>query len=189
MKDENKKKEQLINELSELRGRITELEETYVDDLTGLHNLRNFFVLAEHEFARSHRYERPLTFIMLSIDNLYQITEDYDEFIVDEVLATVGERFRTSVRYVDILGRYGDEEFVLLLPEVDLTDARKIAERIRTAITGTPIETEDGSISVTISLGVSDLTANTPNLITLMECADKAMSTAKEKGGNCVEIG
>lgn len=188
MKKGDKEKEKLLDEIKELREQIAELEETYVDELTGLHNLRNFFVLAEHEFARSHRYERPLAFIMLSIDNMDEIIEIHDQFVVDEVMATVGERFRTSVRYVDILGRYGDEEFVLLLPEADLTNSRKIAKRIQNAITGKPIETDDGDISITISMGVSNLNLSTPNLITLMERADNAMSKVREKGGNSIEV-
>lgn len=189
MKKADKKKEELLGEIKELREQIAGLEEAYVDELTGLHNLRNFFVLAEHEFARSHRYERPLAFIMMSINNMSEITENHDQFVVDEVMATVAERFRTSVRYVDIVGRYGDEEFVLLLPEADLTNSRKIAERIQNAITGKPIETDEGDISITISIGVSNLNVSTPNLITLMERADNAMSKAKEKGGNGIEIG
>jgi diguanylate cyclase (GGDEF)-like protein len=186
---EGNEKEKLLGEIKELREQIAGLEEAYVDELTGLHNLRNFLVLAEHEFARSHRYERPLAFIMLSINNMDEIIENHDQFVVDEVMAAVAERLRTSVRYVDIVGRYGDEEFVLLLSEANLTDSRKIAERIQNAITGKPIETEEGDISITLGMGVSNLNVNTPNLITLMENADNAMSKAKEKGGNCIEVG
>ncbi len=186
---EGNEKEKLLGEIKELREQIAGLEEAYVDELTGLHNLRNFLVLAEHEFARSHRYERPLAFIMLSINNMDEIIENHDQFVVDEVKAAVAERLRTSVRYVDIVGRYGDEEFVLLLSEANLTNSRKIAERIQNAITSKPVKTEEGDISITLGMGVSNLNVNTPNLITLMEHADNAMSKAKEKGGNCIEIG
>ena len=189
MKDEKKKKAHLIKELKELRKRITELETTVVDELTGLHNLRNFFILGEHEFARANRYERSLSFVMISLDNLEQIRETYGGDIVNQILVVVADRCRTNVRYVDILGHYGDEQFILMLPEADLTASRKIAERIRQMIAETPVSTEEGVISVTVSQGVSNLTVKTHNLIAIMERADKALGLAKEKGGNRVDIG
>jgi len=188
MKDEKKKKAQLIKELKGLRKRIIELETTVVDELTGLHNLRNFFILGEHEFARAKRYERSLSFVMISLDNLEQIRDTFGDDIVNQILVIVADRCRTNVRYVDILGRYGDEQFILMLPEADLTASRKIAERIRQTVAETPVSTEEGVISVTVSLGVSNLTVKAPNLIAIMERADKAMSLAKEKGGNRVDI-
>lgn len=188
LKDEDEEKERLKSELKELRNRMVEYEESVIERLTGFHNIRHFFVLAEHEFSRALRYERSLSFIMLSLDNLKQVKKTYGDEIVNQILITVAERLRAKVRSVDILGRYGDEVFVLLLPEANLADSRKIAERIRKAVGEIPAPTESEPVTITISLGVTKLTVNTPNLSAMLYCAEKAMNVAREKGGNRVEV-
>ncbi|MCK4321759.1 GGDEF domain-containing protein [candidate division WOR-3 bacterium] len=188
LKDEDEEKERLKSELKELRSRMVEYEESVIDRLTGLHNTRHFLILAEHEFARANRYERSLSFVMLSLDNLEQLKKTYGDEIADQVLVTVAERYRTKVRSVDILGRYGDEVFVLLLPEANLTDARKVAERICKAVGEIPAPSVSGPVTITISLGVTNLTVNTPNLSDMIYCAEKAMKVAKQKGGNRIEV-
>lgn len=190
MKDEDKTKKQLINELKELRGRIAEYEESVVfDELTGLHNIRYFLVLAEHEFTRAHRYKRPLSLMMLSLDRRTQINEVYGHAIVDKAQTTVAEYCRSNVRFVDILGHYGGEEFVLLLPEARLEAAKKMAERMRKYVAKTPIPTGRGPLDITVSIGIASIRRDTPNLIVLLERTDKAMNIAKREGGDSVEVG
>ncbi len=189
MRDEYKTKKQLIKELKDIRKRISECEESVSDDLTGLHNIRYFLVLAEHEFIRAQRYKRPLTLVMLSLDNLEGINEIYGEDIVDKALNIVEDYCRKNVRFVDIFGRYGNGEFLLMLPEAKLNAAKKIAERIRKHVLDTPISSDIGLATITISLGVANIKKNTPNLIALLERVDRAMSIARQKGGDCVEVG
>lgn len=189
MRDEYKTKNQLIKELKDLRKRFSECEESISDDLTGLHNIRYFLVLAEHEFTRAHRYKRPLTLVMLSIDNLEKINEIYGEDIVDKALSTVADYCRKNVRFVDIFGRYGNGEFLLMLPEAKLNAAKKMAERVRKHVVDTPISSDIGLTTITVSLGVANIKRDTPNLIALLERADKAMTIARQKGGDCVKVG
>ena len=187
--EDDKTKKQLLRELKELRKRIVEYEESVSDKLTGLHNIRHFLILAEHEYERAHRYERPLSFVTLGINNIKQIKKIYANEIVDQVLITVAERFRMSVRTVDIIGRYRDDVFVLILPEANLTHAKKIADRIRRAVSNAPISTDSGLVAIKVSLGVAKITVNTPNLSALMYSADKAMKAAQERGGDRVGVG
>ena len=189
LKDEDKTKEQLINELKELRSRIGQSKEVVVDRLTGLYNRRHFLDLAEYEFARTRRLERHLSAIMLDIDHLKQINDTYGQSIGDQVLAVVAKRCRTNVRFVDIPGRYGGGKFVLMLPEANLPAANQVAERLRQCVAKTPISTERGLIKITISLGVTSLTVDAPNLSDLLERSDKAMHLAKQGGRNRVEVG
>jgi len=188
-RNETKTKKQLIKELKKLRERVSECEESVFDDLTGLHDIRYFLVLAEHEFTRAQRYKRPLSLVMLSLDNPEKISEIYGEDVVDKAFGTVADYCRKNVRFVDIFGRYGDGEFLLLLPEAKLKAAEKMAERIRQHVVETPIPSDIGYATITISLGVANLKKDTPNLISLLERADKAMNVAREKGGDRVEVG
>ncbi len=188
IKDEDKTKDELLLELKELRERLSKYEESTVDELTSLHNIRYFLVLAEHEFTRAVRYGRPLSFIILSLDNSEEINDTYGHAIVDKALDTVAVYCRKNVRYVDIFGRYGDEEFVLLLPEADLEATRLMADRIREYVSQTPVPTKKGPVKITISLGVDTITKDTPNLISLLELADRAMNFARKSGGNRVEV-
>lgn len=188
MKDEEKTKEQLINELNELRGRFAQSKEIVIDRLTGLYNHRHFFDLAEYEFARARRFNRPLSAVMLDIDHLKQVNDTYGHTVGDRVLAAVAKRCRTNIRYIDIPGRYEGVKFVFLLMEADLTAANQIAERIRCCVAGEPIPTESGPINVTISLGVASIIADTYSLSSLLERTDKALHLAKEGGRNRVEV-
>ena len=185
--DEEKVKEQLINELNQLRERVAQLKEAVVDHLTGLYSRPHFFDLAQHEFVRARRFTRPLSVIMLDIDELNYINESYGHSVGDQVISTVADRCKTNVRYVDILGRYGGEEFVILLPEADIEKAQQIAERVRRFVAKTPIPTQSGSITVTVSLGVADLTKDTPNMPALIDRIERAIHFAKQGGGDRVE--
>jgi len=187
MRDKDKAKEQLIKELEGFRERIAELEEEVVDPLTGLHSRCHFFSLAEHEFARSYRYERSLSALMLDIDNFEDINETYGHAVGEQVLRVVAERCKMNVRSVDVVGRYRDEEFVLLLPEANLEAAKKVAERVRQSVARAPVSTERGSVVTTISLGVANISEGTPNLVALLERASKALHFAKQDGGDCIE--
>lgn len=158
------------------------------DDLTGLYNRRYFFEQAEREFRRAQRSHQPLSALILDVDYFKQVNDQYGHLVGDAVLRAVGQRLKKALRETDLLGRYGGEEFSVLLPETDLESAREVAERLQACIAGEPIPTEAGPLSVQISIGVAALDGRTPNLQTLIKRADQAMYRAKDGGRNRISI-
>jgi diguanylate cyclase (GGDEF)-like protein len=158
-----------------------------IDSLTGLHNRRHFMELAKREFGRARRYQHPLAAIMMDIDHFKRINDTYGHALGDHVLATVAERCRNTVRDIDIVGRYGGEEFVSLLLETDLNGARIVAERLRQSA-ALPIETDSGKLSITISIGVAIMDKKCTGLDALLVRADQALYVAKLAGRNQVAV-
>jgi diguanylate cyclase (GGDEF)-like protein len=156
------------------------------DPLTELFNMRYFLDFARLEFERVRRYERTLSIAMLDIDHFKKINDSYGHSIGDLALHEIATRIRNYVRAVDVVARYGGEEFVILMPETNLSDAGQVAERVRGAIADDPIRNKDAAISVTLSLGVAEVDANTKNLDALIKYADKALYAAKANGRNRV---
>lgn len=173
-------------EKARLFGEVQQLAAT--DSLTGLHNRRHFFELAEREFERARRYGRPLAAIMLDIDHFKHVNDSYGHAIGDQVLRVIASRCQESLREIDVLGRYGGEEFVALLPENDLEGACKAAERLRLRVADTPMDTLRGPLTVTISLGVAAFTESCPGPSELLNQADAAMYAAKAAGRNRVVV-
>ncbi|MDI6770195.1 MAG: GAF domain-containing protein [Anaerolineales bacterium] len=158
------------------------------DPLTGLYNRRGLFELGRLEFARARRFGRPFASMMLDIDHFKRVNDNHGHPIGDVVLKALAIRFLGSVREIDLVGRYGGEEFVFLLPETTLDKTREIAERLRKTIAQTPIPTEAGELNVTISAGLAMYDENTADLETLIARADQAMYVAKHKGRNRIAI-
>jgi diguanylate cyclase (GGDEF)-like protein len=125
---------------------------------------------------------------MLDIDHFKDINDQFGHPVGDQVLANLARRCRAHVRQIDILGRYGGEEFAILLPETEPKTAREIAERIRHAIDGEPVTTSAGPVRLSISLGVTSANTRTITLESLLAQADEALYKAKEHGRNRVEI-
>ena len=158
------------------------------DDLTGLYNRRHFYHLADLEFVRSTRYNRPLSLLMADIDLFKHINDTYGHLNGDKVLRAVAQHCSSKVRRGDVVGRYGGEELVLLLPETPSANAHILAERLREAVAVMPTETEQGSIRVTISIGVASLEPGCHNLEELLRRSDEALYVAKRAGRNCVSV-
>jgi diguanylate cyclase (GGDEF)-like protein len=158
------------------------------DPLTGVNNRRQLYELGEREFARARRYKHPLAAIMIDIDKFKKANDTYGHTIGDQILISVIQRIREKVRDIDILGRYGGDEFVILLPETDLVSACQVAERLRAAISDNPYSTEGKPVAITVSLGVSVLSIKTTSLDLLIDQADVGVYIAKETGGNRVGI-
>ncbi len=156
------------------------------DELTGLYNYRHFFELAKNEFDRARRFGRPLSAVLLDLDHFKQVNDTYGHAIGNQVLRVVAERFRYSLREIDILGRYGGEEFAALLPETDLDGARNVTERLRRYVADHPVDTDRGPLAITISLGVATLGKGCTDLDMLLEHADRALYAAKQAGRNRV---
>ena len=157
-----------------------------IDDLTGLYNRRHLFKLGNHELQRARRYWHPLSVIMIDIDNFKKINDTFGHATGDEVLRTLAENCLARIREVDIMGRYGGEEFVILLPETTVETAYQTAERLRTWIDDGPLRTKAGLVSLTISAGVAQLDLKMPDLSTLIDRADSALYHAKAGGRNRV---
>lgn len=163
------------------------------DSLTELYNRRGFFELGQREIERAHRFDRPLSAIMIDLDHLKDINDTYGHAAGDYVIQTLATRLRYSLREVDIIGRYGGDEFVILLPETDLFTACTVAERIRShaaeAIQLPASADLSASIQITISIGVANTVPETSDLAALLERADAAAYRAKHGGRNRVEVG
>ncbi len=125
---------------------------------------------------------------MLDVDDYKQINDGYGHGAGDQVLRAVTARCREHLRAIDLMGRYGGDEFVILLLETALGEALFIAERLRQSVADAPVVMEERLLNVTISVGVAALTADCPNLTALLNDADRALLAAKKAGKNRVEM-
>jgi diguanylate cyclase (GGDEF)-like protein len=177
----------LQEELREHSRRLEELSNT--DDLTKLYNRRYFFELLDLEFQRAQRYEAKLAFVMIDIDHFKNFNDSYGHLIGDRILYEVAQILRETLRVHDIVGRYGGEEFGLLMPETDLKGALVVAERYRKRVEDYMLLEEDMELRVTISLGVATYPHPRINTIDdLIRLADNALFEAKKNGRNRVEV-
>jgi two-component system cell cycle response regulator len=126
--------------------------------------------------------------MMLDIDHFKQINDNYGHPIGDQVLQEFAARFKNSVRAVDLIGRYGGEEMIILMPETEREIALQVAERLRSSIEEAPIQISNGAINLTVSIGVAAKDEYTTDLETLIARADQAMYIAKHKGRNRVAM-
>ncbi len=169
-------------ELARLHAEVQRLAVT--DELTGIYNRRGIFELGVREVERARRYSRPLSVIMFDVDHFKQVNDSYGHSAADEVLTQIAARWRKVTRQVELLGRYGGEEFIVLVAEATAADAYSVGERLRLAVGDTPFNTRAGSINVTISFGVADLTPEIRELESLIDRADRLLYQAKEAGRN-----
>ncbi|MCK4334748.1 GGDEF domain-containing protein, partial [candidate division WOR-3 bacterium] len=160
------------------------------DGLTGLYVKRYFLELLAGELRRSIRYERPLSFLMCDVDYFKRINDTYGHPAGDVVLRSIARRLSVATREgIDIIGRYGGEEFAVMLPEADEETAWVIAERVRKAVGSEPISLKgmDGAgenrLTVAISVGITTVRGET-SLDRLIATADRALYLAKENGRN-----
>lgn len=159
-----------------------------LDDLTKLANRRHFLELLKGELARASRESRPFSLILFDVDHFKQINASHGQDAGDGVLMALAATVAGTLRVADFCGRYGGEEFVAGLPDTGLDEALEVAECLRVAIENTEIELDTGElVHVTVSLGVAELNAATPDLGSLLRHADLAMSAAKRNGRNRVE--
>lgn len=159
------------------------------DSLTSLYNRRHFSKVGEDEIQRTCRYGRSLSAIMMDIDNFKRVNDTFGHKVGDQILQGVAGSCRQELRSVDVLGRYGGDEFVILLPENDRVAAGKVAERLRKTIADIQINTAKGPVKITASLGVASVDCDKPSLETLLNRADKALYVAKKRGGNRISKG
>jgi diguanylate cyclase (GGDEF)-like protein len=161
--------------------------QAYVDSLTELYNRRFLMERLSEEVDEAHRYERPLSVLILDVDRFKSINDTYGHSIGDKVLHTIGRHMVATTRSYDIAARFGGEEFCLVLPNTDAATAAGIAERMRRLIESDEIRTDrEHTVKVTVSIGVAGLEA-TESLDRLLARADGALYRAKEGGRNRTE--
>jgi diguanylate cyclase (GGDEF)-like protein len=176
----------LQKELVESNKRLEMLSIT--DGLTKLFNHRHFQDELARAFEESQRYQRPLSLAIVDLDFFKKVNDTYGHAVGDEVLKAVSHIFQDSIRSTDLAARYGGEEFAVMMPETELGDAITFAEKIRTMIASTPIQTAAGPVSATVSIGVSSIPHTTIRLAKeLVVAADKALYRAKKRGRNQVQ--
>lgn len=163
-------------------------ELTVVDDLTGLYNYRYFIRKLGTEVMRASRYNQPLSLIMLDIDWFKKCNDTYGHLFGNLVLQDIARRTRESVREVDVVCRYGGEEFAAILPQTKKEDARMIGERIRHRVESAEFvsETKESRVTITVSLGVASFPENGKTSKELIEKVDQALYLAKGRGKNLV---
>jgi len=160
-----------------------------IDSLTGLYNRRQLYNLGQIEFSRACRYNHSISVIMLDIDLFKKVNDVYGHIIGDQVLQQIANRCRSVLRTSDIIGRYGGEEFVILLPETSIHHAQNIANRIRLLVLDRPIMTDRGEVSVSVSLGISSMEGDCDSRLEwVIDQADQALLKAKDLGRNRVVI-
>jgi two-component system cell cycle response regulator len=168
----------------QLRKRLEYLAVT--DGLTGLFNHRHSFERLEKEIHRSKRYGHPLSVIMMDIDDFKRVNDEYGHRAGDRVLQAMGQKIQSLIRASDIAGRYGGEEFMIVLPETVLENAVKAGEKIRTAISAKRLDGVQKPI--TVSLGVTQYKEG-ESAEALVNRADALLYRAKMNGKNRVEYG
>jgi len=160
---------------------------TIIDALTDIHNKRYFLEFLDRELARSARYDRPLSLIMVDIDRFRAINEDLGHLGGDFTLRELAARIKGSIRKEELFSRYGGEEFAVVLPETDCEGAQTVAERLVKLVHETPFQYEDRTYTVTISAGVTTTVGEksiTPS--DLIRRADEKLYQAKHEGRNRV---
>jgi diguanylate cyclase (GGDEF)-like protein len=158
------------------------------DGLTGVFNRRFLQETLEAEFSRAKRYSGKLSFIIIDLDHFKAINDNHGHLAGDEALKVAAKRIGEDLRLSDIMGRYGGEEFGVVLPETTIEGARITAERIREALQREPVIYQNKEIKLSASLGVTELRPDTCSVDALLEEADKALYQSKENGRNQVTV-
>lgn len=182
----------VIKNRSEKKEHNRKLEElknlTIVDDLTGLYNSRQFYRHIRQEIERSNRYFRPLSLILMDIDNFKSLNDTYGHLCGDEILAGMGKIIKSAIRKQDIAFRYAGDEFTIILPETGIEKAIAVAERVRRAVENeTRVLSVSGHLKVTVSIGVVEYLTD-EEIKTFVHRADSAMYASKKKGRNKISM-
>jgi len=174
---------QLIDAREHMRYQAT------FDKLTGIFNRAAIFEFLSKEVSRAKRAKTSLGIILLDLDHFKKINDTYGHLAGDEVLKNASQLIQSAIRPYDRVGRYGGEEFIIILPDADIEESTIVAERIRKSINNATITTSEGDLNVTVSLGVTAINKDydKDNLDCIIKTADTALYTAKNSGRNRVE--
>ena len=177
-----------VQDISDAKAMELELRRlATTDTLTGLPNRRSFIERMEQELSRFQRNGEPTAVLMLDLDHFKQINDRYGHAHGDAVLRHFASLVNESLRKMDMVGRLGGEEFAILMPDTDLDGARLFAERLRKRLEQSPCPSEQGEISVTVSIGLTLFADQDLSYDPALARADEALYRAKELGRNRVE--
>lgn len=201
--DETKREQRLAEKLEMLQARLSEMEQEASqarqiieehkrrathDGLTGLPNRDAYQQRLDEELTRKARYGGSLTLVVADVDHFKRINDNYGHLAGDKVLQLLAKAMRKSLRDVDFIGRYGGEEFVILMPETNAEEALAAMEKLRTKVENSPFNFRKERVPITMSFGVSEF-HSLEDGETVFERADKALYQAKAEGRNRCIIG
>jgi diguanylate cyclase (GGDEF)-like protein len=177
-----------LDELAYARSRMEMLaEQVHTDALTGLYNYRHFSRMMEQEWERTRRSGQPAALVMVDLDHFKRINDQWGHETGNRVLRHCARLIAGMLRKIDVPCRYGGEEFALILPATPLPRAVSAANRLRTAIAGTPLELDSVTISATASMGVNVYRkGDTLEMDAFIEQTDSFLYQAKKEGRNRV---
>ncbi len=187
-----------VIEGEELRGivSIRDLTRAYkllqdqanTDALTGLSNRRHFLERLDGELDRCRRYVHPLSVAMIDIDHFKKVNDTYGHVAGDKVLANLADLLVREQRTIDWVGRLGGEEFAIIFVETELDKAKLACERLLATIRSTEIDVDDAKISITVSIGLAEVTPATQHSTEILKRADQLMYEAKAQGRDCIQV-
>jgi len=164
---------------------ISEIQQMVItDELTGVCNRRGLYEHGQQEVERSRRFNHPLSLLFVDVDYFKNINDQFGHNIGDEVLLQIAERIQVNVRELDVIGRYGGDEFLVILVETNLEEGIGIAERLLKNISDEPFFSSAGPISTTLSIGIAELNDLDADFDSLIIRSDQLLYLAKENGRN-----
>lgn len=175
-----------LKEQQKLAQKLEKLATT--DSLTEIANRRHFLDLANKELHRTHRYSNGFSLLMLDLDYFKNINDTFGHGVGDEILKNMTKTTAECLRNVDIFGRLGGEEFAILLPETELSQAQNVAERIRKQIAQITFQVQDQMVSITVSIGITVYQAQDCKIEDILKRADHALYQAKKEGRNRIVV-
>lgn len=189
---ELRKTRQDLNENAKLIERLKAELDKYkemaiIDELTGVFNRRGIMELLRREVARSERFKLPLSVAMVDIDDFKKVNDTFGHITGDKVLKAVATIMKSVIRKIDMIGRYGGEEFLVIFPNTPKNNARIAAEKLRKEVESHKFKYKDREFKVTISIGVAEY-EDGDSTESLIAKADEALYRAKSAGKNRVEV-
>lgn len=180
----------LRDELDRLKGEVRRLDElTQTDPLTGIYNVRYFMSALEGEMERTRRTGMATSLVFIDLDHFKRVNDTYGHEAGNEALRWASSTWKKLLRQIDILCRYGGEEFAVILPGTRLSQAVVAAERLRVGLQNTPVILKGAKVALTASFGV-DVYLGTESMTVrgLISRADRFLLKAKAQGRNCVKF-
>ncbi len=186
----------MIQDVSDIAKKKIHLRETNqklsllsrTDGLTGLYNRAHWEQCLSEQFIQCQTLNAPASLVMFDIDHFKNVNDTYGHSSGDAVIRQTAHLLKKTARQADLCGRYGGEEFTVLLPKTNSEQAYYFSERLRNRIQEALIQTEQGDISFTISIGISEFSSEMENYLTWLESADKALYNSKQNGRNQTSI-
>ncbi len=184
LKKQNEELQQRLTDIEQLKNRIR--EQSIRDPLTNLFNRRFLNEFMERELALSRRNQKPLAVVMLDLDHFKQLNDQFGHQTGDKVIEMVAKHLLRQSRRTDILFRYGGEEFLVILPNTNATQARHLAENWRVHVEQAQVFAKHQAVNITLSAGVAVYPEHGTTAFNLIEAADEALYQAKAAGRNQV---